>query len=166
MNSYKKELAANRRQYFKKNMETVLRDAGVDPAIIRPKVYREMCNLQNRTRGQLFELMGEVLTVNNLRDRLRIGPDDKPQKQKTFITPHGRRRNDLYYDSLRLAVEVKSGYVYLNKSTRAQIEKDRWLLQAGYVEAVVWLVFRGGSSNAIAALKKADIETIDIEWDK
>ena len=157
--NYKTELRANRHRYFDRHFKARLDQAGVDTALFSSSVLRDIRNLQNRTRGNLFELMGEVLVQQDLESR------ERPSKQKRLETPFGQRRLDLFFEAENLAVEVKSGYVTNRRSIRAQIRKDRYLIAGGIVGAVLWLLFRGASRKALQNLERGGIRYIDLEYD-
>ncbi len=164
--AYKRELRSNRKVHFKTRFESLLRQAGVDPSTMEASVLRDLKNLQNRIRGQVFEVMGEVITSDTLGTRIDLtnGP---PDKQKRFETPFGQRRADLYYPTAKLMVEVKSGYVTCNREVRKQIAKDQWIKENDSdVNDVAWILFRGATRNTISLLDHNCIEWFDIEYDK
>ena len=164
--TYKRELRSNRKLHFKSHFQSLLRQAGVDPSIMEASVLRGLKNLQNRTRGRVFEVMGEVMTSSTLGDRIEL-TDWSPDKQKRFETPFGQRRADLYYPTAKLMVEIKSGYITCNRDIRTQIVKDRWIKDNDPdVNDVAWILFRGASRSTIALLDDSCIEWFDIEYDR
>jgi|BioPla2DNA2_1021312.scaffolds.fasta_scaffold101836_2 hypothetical protein len=66
-----------------------------------------------------------------------------------------------------IAYESKVGYTCLSSRIRLQILKDAWLVDNGYVDAVVWEFFRsditgriGATSQLLELLKSKGIEYI------
>jgi hypothetical protein len=168
---YVRELRALRRRHFKRDLAEKLRAAGVNPDEMEQSFYRDMRNLQNRTRGPLFELLAEVSIQQTFRDgrnlKSSVGLELAPEKHVRFETPDGLRVADLYYRADRSVVEVKSGYIYASRDIKAQVKKDRWLLaNHDEVDEVVWVLFRGGSAPLLAHLGEAGIRWIDMKDDE
>jgi hypothetical protein len=113
--------------------------------------------IQNHTRGKLGELWGEVL----LTSQLRADEKDLEGDSAVFWTPIGRRRVDVFWPNHRLALEAKSGLVFLSKSIRNQIDKDKYLLEHGVLARVIWILLQGASSRVREALRKAGVTVID-----
>lgn len=156
---YRSELRANRHRFFDRHFKSRLAEAGLDGELFSSTVLRDIRNLQNRTRGDLFELMGEVVVQQNLETA------DRPSRQRRLETPFGERRLDLFFEDPKLAVEVKSGYVTNRRSIREQIRKDEHLIAEGTVASVLWLLFRGASGPALRNLQRSGIRTLDLEYD-
>lgn len=137
-----------------------LADSGVAPDGLSKNLFQDIALIQNRARGQLFEKMAEIMIGN------AFGVRDF-KKQICFMTPHGKRKIDLFIGETGVAVEVKSGYGRLCKFTKEQIEKDRFILEhEPEVSQVVWMCFRGATRPLIASLKKNGIDYCDIEYDR
>ena len=137
-----------------------LQRQGVDPATFHHSFFADLITLQNRTRGAVFEIVGEVL------GRTLLGDAEAAETQHCVDTPYGGRRIDLWYATSRVALEIKSGFIVGSRSIRVQIQKDEWLLQTGAATRIVWLLFRGATQRVRDALDRAGIEWYDIEWDK
>ena len=154
MKKYQKELKRSRSV----KADKILKDF-VDKHGLKKKLLKELTLLQNRTRGNLFELMGEV-SMNSV---FRISDFEQ---QKTFDTPLGKRRIDLFSEKEGLIVEVKSGYARSRAFVRKQIEKDFYIVK-NYpkVKKAVWLLFRGATQPLIKCLEKYNIEYLDLEYD-
>ena len=162
--AYKKELRDNRKLHFKSHFESVLLQAGVDSSVMKLAVLRDLKNLQNRTRGRLFEVMGEVVTFDTFGERLAV-TSWPPDRQRRFETPFGQRRVDLYYPAAKLIVEIKSGYITCSKGVREQIAKDRWIKDNSRdVNSIAWILFRGASQRAIGLLDRSLIDWLDVEY--
>jgi len=161
---YRHGLRQNRQRHVKKALGEMLGRAGAE--VVTDAFLRDLISLQNRSRGALFEVMGDALLSNHLR---REAPDvdlTVADRHCTVQTEFGRRIVDLWFRDRQLLVEVKSGYVCASKSIRRQITKDRWLLENNpNVERVVWVLFRGASTRTLGLLDDAGIEAIDIEYD-
>jgi len=161
---YRRELRRNRHRHVKRELGEQLERAGVAVEVVQDAFLRDLVSLQNRTRGALFEVIGEALVESHLR-RLDLDPGTA-RKHVCVSTPWGRRFIDLWFDDHRTIVEVKSGYVCASRSTRGQVRKDGWLLaQHPAVDEVVWLLFRGASRSLLQRLASAGIEAVDVEWD-
>ena len=124
------------------------------------KLLSEITILQNRTRGNLFELMGEltVSDIYNIKDF---------KTQKIFETPLGKRKVDLFSEQEQLIIEIKSGYARSNAFTRKQVKKDIYIINNyDEVKKVIWILFRGGTKPFIKYLDKYNIEHFDVEYDR
>ena len=110
----------------------------------------DVMRLQNRTRGRLGELLGDI----SLNAPQKVLVRDKA----IFATPLGGRRVDIYWPALGLALEAKMGRVTLTSRIRKQIGKDAWLLDQGVFQRVVWLLVQGGSQKVLTTLKDSSIE--------
>jgi len=120
-----------------------------------------MALMQNRARGTLFELAGEVLITGHLQ-RMGHGGTEL-RKQVRFTVGDCVRVADFFVPAIKTIFEVKSGYLIWNKPVRLKANKDVWLLdQSHEVERVVWFLFRGGSPRALAGLEAAGIECFDL----
>src|SRR4030095_3824292 len=143
--NYQRELRSNREERFKAWLANRTSVEGIDVSSIEQSFLADVKNLQNRTRGRVFEVMGTV----GVRSFLQSPPGvnlTPPVEQKIFHSPLGERRVDLYYQELKTVVEVKSGYVVNRASIRLQVSKDGLLLASHpEVDRVVWLLYRGGS---------------------
>jgi hypothetical protein len=84
------------------------RSATVQPTageVVQAAFLRDLVSLQNRTRGALFEVIGENLIESHLR---RLDLDPGVARQHVCVaTPWGRRFIDLWFDEHRTLVEVK-----------------------------------------------------------
>lgn len=154
MKNYLKSLKKNRSI----KADQILKDF-INKYDLRKKLLSEITLLQNRTRGNLFELMGE-LTVSdtyNIKDF---------ETQKIFDTPWGKRKVDLFSSNEQLIIEIKSGYARSNSFTRKQIEKDKYIIN-NYkdVKKSIWILFRGGTKPLTKFLDKSNIEYLDVEYD-
>jgi hypothetical protein len=154
---YKRELRSRRP---KADLVAQLERQGVDPTILAQSFFADFITLQNRTRGAVFEVIGEVLGRTLLKDT------DAAKQQHSVETLYGVRRVDLWYADPRVALEIKSGFIVCSRSIREQIQKDEWLLATGAASRIVWLLFRGATLRTREALDRAGIEWYDIEWDK
>lgn len=157
--SYRAELRANRHRYFDSHFKKLVARSGIDPQLFSKNLLTEIRNLQNRTRGTLFELMGEVLVQQD------VGMAERPFRQKRFQTPSGERHLDLFFEEYKLAVEVKSGQITNRESVRWQIQKDCYLLKEGLVRDMLWVLFRGASRTALDNLERHEIRWIDLRYD-
>ncbi|TXT36685.1 MAG: hypothetical protein FD135_4151 [Comamonadaceae bacterium] len=81
-----------------------------------------------------------------------------------FDTPYGQRRLDNYLPETRQAVESKYLRVVASTRVKKQIDKDRYLLKAGVLSEVVWVLYYGGSKKVMEYLKDSGIQVIDC-WD-
>lgn len=154
MKKYLKNLRKNRSI----KADEILKDF-IDKHNLRKKLLSEITILQNRTRGSLFELMGE-LTVSDIYDIKDL------ETQKTFDTPLGKRKVDLFSESEQLIIEIKSGYARSNSFTRKQIDKDIYIVNNyNEVKKAVWILFRGGTKPIIKYLDKYNIQYFDVEYD-
>jgi hypothetical protein len=154
---YKRDLRAYRP---KSELIARLAEQGVDSSSLERSFFTDFVNLQNRTRGAVFEIVGETLA------QTLLGRTETAAAQHCIATPHGGRRIDLFYPALGVALEIKSGFIVCSRSIRMQIQKDEWLLRTGTVSRIVWLLFRGGTQRTRSALDRAGIEWYDIEWDQ
>jgi hypothetical protein len=154
---YKLELRSRRP---KADLIEHLKRQGIDPAIFARSFYADIITLQNRTRGAVFEVIGEALGRTLLRDT------DTATQQHCVETPYGVRRVDLWYARTGVALEIKSGFIVASRSIREQIQKDAWLLTSGAATRIVWLLLRGATQRTRDALDRMRIEWYDIEWDK
>ena len=126
---------------------------------LKKGLLREIALIQNRTRGPLFELMAETLII-------KVFGEHEFISQKRIVTPFGVRFVDKYIPEKKIMIEVKSGYVRLNKFIREQVKKDNYLLiNHPEIDEVVWLCFRGATTPLINFIKSNGIEYIDIQYD-
>ena len=107
-------------------------------------------NIQNQTRGKLGELLGRVA----LTQQTDATDESLVTDKVVFETPYGKRRIDIYWESSRIAIETKMGYITNSKSIRNQIEKDAYLVENNIVVSVLWLLIKGGSNAVILNLDK------------
>lgn len=91
------------------------------------------------------------------------------ESQKFFTTFVDGIKGGRYIDQYanNIAYESKVGYTCLSSRIRLQILKDAWLVDNGYVDAVVWEFFRsditgriGATSQLLELLKSKGIEYI------
>ena len=154
MKNYLKKLKKNRSIKADEILKGFVTEHG-----LRKRLISEITLLQNRTRGDLFELMGSLTVSNvyNIKDFT---------SQKVFETPLGKRKVDLFSEKEQIIIEVKSGYARSNSFTRKQIQKDVYIVN-NYTEVkkAVWILFRGGTKPLIHCLEKSNIEYIDVEYD-
>jgi hypothetical protein len=162
--AYKAELRRSRQRHVKAALGEQLQRAGVAGSAVEEDFLQDLLRLQNRTRGAVFEVVGEALVASHLRRR---GLDPGTAQRHVCVkTPWGRRFVDLWFAEQRAAVEVKSGAVCARRSLRRQVRKDRWLLEEHPdVDQVVWLLFRGASAALARELERAGIEAVDVQWD-
>jgi hypothetical protein len=153
---YKHELRSRRP---KADLIVLLKQQSIDPAMFARSFYADFITLQNRTRGAVFEVVGEALA------RTLLGDTETAKKQHCVETPYGVRRVDLWYARTGVALEIKSGFIAGSRSIREQIQKDAWLLTSGAATRIVWLLFRGATQRTRDALDRMRIEWYDIEWD-
>ncbi|MFZ2854537.1 MAG: hypothetical protein WAZ34_10580 [Rhodocyclaceae bacterium] len=154
-------LRENRSRRFDSNLKPALEARGIDSGQFRQRFFQDMALMQNRTRGSLFELAGEVLLTGHLQQMGHAGAELR--KQVRFAAGDKLRIADFFAPAIKTIFEVKSGYVVWSKPVRLQAAKDAWLLkQSPEVAQVVWLLFRGGSARALAGLEAADIECFDL----
>lgn len=154
-------LRENRSRRFDSNLKPALEAEGIDSGQFRPRFFQDVALMQNRTRGPLFELAGEVLLMGHLQRMGHVGAELR--KQVRFAAGDKLRIADFFAPVIKTIFEVKSGYVVWSKPVRLQAEKDTWLLkQSQEVTEVVWLLFRGGSARALAGLEAAGIECFDL----
>lgn len=133
---------------------------GVDIRTLDNDLWKKGSLTQNRARGEMFELMAETLIHNVFGQKAFI-------KQKTYVTPHGKRVIDLYEAESRVAIEVKSGHVRLSRHIKKQIDLDFYIMKnEAEVENIVWMCFRGATKSVINILKSKGIQYCDIEYDK
>lgn len=155
------QLRESRSRRFESNLKPALEAGGIDPSQLRQRFFQDMALMQNRTRGPLFELAGEMLLMGHLQRRGHAGAEIR--KQARFPVGDGLRIADFYVPAIKTIFEVKSGYVVWSKPVRLQVKKDAWLLKNSHeVSDVLWLLFRGGSARALAGLKAAGIECFDL----
>lgn len=154
-------LRQNRSRRFDSNLKPSLEAQGVDTKQFSQRFFQDMALMQNRARGTLFELAGEVLITGHIQ-RMGHGGTEL-RKQVRFTVGNGVRVADFFVPAIKTIFEVKSGYLIWNKPAKLQANKDVWLLdQSHEVEQVVWFLFRGGSPRALAGLKTAGIERFDL----
>lgn len=154
MKKYKTDLKKTREL----KADKILKDF-IDKHGLRKSLLTELTLLQNRTRGSIFELMGEVsvTTVFNI---------DHPETQKVFNTPFGKRKVDLYFEADGVIVEIKSGYARSRSFIRKQIQKDAFIVNDDHhIKRAVWILFRGATKPLITYLEKNKIEYIDMKYD-
>lgn len=154
-------LRGNRSRRFDSNLKPTLEAEGVDSGQFGQRFFQDMALMQNRTRGPLFELAGEVLLTGHLQ---RLGhASAELRKQVRFAAGDNLRIADFFAPAIKTIFEIKSGYVVWSKPVRLQAEKDAWLLKHSQeVTQVVWLLFRGGSARALAGLESAGIDYFDL----
>ncbi len=154
-------LRTNRERRFESGLKPALDVAGVEAGVFKSRFFQDVALIQNRARGQLFELIAERLLVGHLQRMGLEGADF--ERQVRFPVDQGIRVADFYVPAKRLIVEVKSGYVTWSRSVRLQAAKDACLLQsADRVGQVEWFLFRGGSPRALAGLAAAGITCYDL----
>jgi hypothetical protein len=154
-------LRENRSRRFDSNLKPALEAKGIDSNQFRQRFFQDMALMQNRTRGPLFELAGEVLVTGHLQRMGHGGAELR--KQVRFAVADGVRVVDFLVAAIKTVFEVKSGYVLWSKPVRLQAAKDAWLLDhSPDVTQVIWLLFRGGSARALAGLQAAGIECFDL----
>jgi len=151
--NYKVELRKNRKLI----LESILNKNSGISSDQQKHILRKATSIQNHTRGKLGELLGEVfLTANRFAE-----PDNIENDTATFDTPFGRRRVDLYWKDMQIALEAKMGYVYASKSILNQIEKDVFLSKNKTFSKVIWLLIKGGSKRLKQELNAKGIEIIE-----
>lgn len=154
-------LRNNRSRRFESNLKPLLGAQLGDAVQFSQGFFQNMALMQNRTRGTLFELAGEVLLTGHLQRMGLTGTELR--KQVRFAVEDRIRVADFYVPAIKTIFEIKSGYVIWNKPLRQQAKKDAWLLgQSQEVTRVVWFLFRGGSARALAGLEAAGIECFDL----
>jgi hypothetical protein len=150
----------------RKGTRAQIAEASSGSVSLSPAAINQIALRQNSGRGKTFEQMALVLILDHF-----DFPGDEPPRvlldQAVFEAGEraGRirkRRIDIYFPDHKLAFEVKSGRVSLDRKTRAQIEKDRYLLDTGVVDRVWWLLFYGGSASLIRQLERQGIRSIDL----
>ena len=156
MKPYIKELRKNRD--LKAN--EILKMDLIDKFNLRDGLLRELSLIQNKARGNIFEIMGEVIVGNTFNI-------DKFSTQTVFDTPYGKRRVDLYDEKNGIIIEIKSGYARSKSFIRKQIKKDSYILNNHKnINRAIWICFRGATSPLQLFLNKYNIEYFDIEYDK
>lgn len=159
--SHLTSLREGRFRRFDSNLKPVLEAQGIDTSQFRQRFFQDMALIQNRMRGTLFELAGEMLLTKHLERQGHGGAELR--KQARLSSGDRLRIADFFAPTIKTIFEVKSGYVVWSKPVRLQAEKDAWLLkQSREVTKVVWLLFRGGSTKALAGLHAAGIECFDL----
>lgn len=154
-------LRQNRTRRFESNLKPLLTAQGVDTKQFSQRYFQDIALMQNRARGNLFELAGEVLVTNHLKRMGHARVDLR--KQVRFAVADGVRIVDFFVSEIKTTFEVKSGYLTWSKSVRLQAKKDAWQLdQSHAVARVVWFLFRGSSPRALAGLQAAGIECFDL----
>ncbi len=86
--------------------------------------------------------------------------------EEYFRTPHGPRKADVFkLGDQRIIIESKVGRTSLIDRVRGEIEKDRWHLQHGKVDGVIWeftlspMTNQGGATRPLLdELRKAGCE--------
>ena len=152
-NEYKRELRENRDRF----LNVLNQKYGFLPPDVERLYLRKMISIQNNTRGKLGELIGEVsFTATGMGEE-----EDIIRDIVTFPTPFGKRRIDVWHTINKHALEVKSGYACLNKFTRNQIRKDKFLLSEGTVSKVSWRLMQGGSRPLIKFLHQSEFEVLE-----
>lgn len=114
-------------------------------------------SIRNRTRGRLGEVAAELLVPMATRDAI-------VRDRMTFSTPFGDRRLDNFHPETREAIESKNTRAVANRRTRDQVTKDGYLLKAGLVSKVTWMLFFGASPRLISMLEAHGIQYVD-GWD-
>lgn len=154
-------LRENRLRRFESNLKPSLAVAGIDPAQFQSRFFQDMALLQNRTRGPLFELAGELLLTQHL---ARLGhAGTELRKQVRLPAGDELRIADFYAPAIKTLFEVKSGYICWSKAVRHQVGKDAWLLRnSPEVAEVIWLLFRGASAKALSQLAAVGIVCVDL----
>jgi len=89
MDNYLIDLRNNR----DKKANEILKDDLIDKFGLRKSLLKEITLIQNRGRGNIFELLAETAISKTF----NIPPQDL-DKQKIFDTPYGKRRIDLYHE--------------------------------------------------------------------
>ena len=159
--SHLETLRNNRSRRFESNLKPLLEAQQGESVQFSHGFFQNMALMQNRTRGALFELAGEVLLTGHLRRMGLVGMELR--KQVRFAVGDRIRIADFYVPAIKTIFEIKSGYVVWNKPLRQQAEKDAWLLdQAQEINRAVWFLFRGGSTRALAGLEASGIECFDL----
>ncbi len=151
--NYKKELRKNRKLFLESILE---KNIGLSETE-QKSVFRKTISIQNRTRGKLGELLGEV----SLTAEKKVEQKDLKTDSAVFETPFGKRRVDIYWRAKKVAVETKMGYVYASKSIINQAKKDNFLLKNNSFNRVIWLLIKGGSKSLKSELKNRQIEIIE-----
>jgi len=154
-------LRENRSRRFESNLKPALVAGGVDPSLFQSRFFQDMALLQNRTRGPLFELAGELLLIRHL---ARLGyAGTELRKQVRLPADDELRIADFYAPAIKTLFEVKSGYICWSKAIRHQVGKDAWLLRnSPEVAEVIWLLFRGASAKALSHLAAMGIVCVDL----
>jgi len=135
-------LRESRARRFESNLKPAIEAVGIDTTQFRTRFFQDMVLLQNRARGQLFELAGELLLGRYL---ARLGhADTEVRKQVRFPVENEMRIADFHVPTIKTLLDVKSGYISWCKPTRLQAYKDAWLLRnSDEVTEVIWFLFRG-----------------------
>jgi hypothetical protein len=135
-----------------------------------PEIFwQQMIIDQNRHRGSLYEKIALAIVLNTLDEDVDASKLTILQDKQCFLCFKDnvkKRRYDIYIKELQLAFEVKSHRVILNKFTKAQIQKDKWLLENKRLKEIRWLLFDGASKNTLQALSQGKVIYIDINGDE
>jgi hypothetical protein len=156
MKKYQQDLKELRE--FKANQ--ILKDDLIDKFGLRKSLLQGITLVQNRTRGKIFEIMGEVCATKAFEIQ-------NFSRQTVFNTPYGKRKADIYDEKQGILIEVKSGYARSKHFTREQVQKDFYILK-NYenIKRIIWVCFRGATKPLISYLHKHSIEYFDVEYDK
>lgn len=133
------------------------REARAEIEALTAKMVRKTASVRARTRGRLGEVMASSLFPKEVRDGVQLDA-------AIFETPYGQRRLDNYLPKTRQAVESKYLRVVASSKIKKQIDKDRYLLEAGILSEVVWVLYYGGSKKLMEYLRESGIQIIDC-WD-
>lgn len=68
---------------------------------------------------------------------------------------------DNYHADTGHAIESKFTHAVADRRTRRQVEKDAFLLRAGIVVRITWVLYYGGSENLLTLLRGAGIEIVE-----
>jgi len=124
--------------------------------IFKDKFKPSLIRSQNRIRG----LVGEFLGYEYANTHFDTSQNSIIKDKKTFQTPFGNRRIDVYIDNKKVCIEVKMGYLYNGKKIRNQIEKDSYLLKNKIVSKIVWILYQNGSKQVKKNIKKNNFDLI------
>lgn len=156
MKKYQKDLKSYRE--FKANQ--ILKDDLIDKFGLRKSLLSQIALIQNRTRGKVFEIMGEVC----VKEAFDVKDFDR---QSSFETPFGLRKIDIFDKEKGLIIEVKSGYARSKLFVRKQIQKDAYLVKYhSDIKKAIWVCFRGATKPLINYLKQYKIDYYDVGYDK
>ncbi len=139
---------------------------GQNPAlgIVSEKFWQEIIVDQNRHRGKFYENIAMSIVIGSLSEDVDVSKLTILQDSQSFSCYNDgikKRRYDIYIKELELAFEVKSARIILNKFTRQQMQKDKWLLENKCLKEVRWLLFEGASKKCLEALTQSKIIFID-----